>query len=378
MVCRVDMKQRMRVVAAMLVCMAWCSTGFASGEIEQPVAVVEEDVSERHDEERLDGGAEPVFVTPPVLPTYVETQLTLLRVAYIDPPSERFPTASIECFLEADWIDHRLAFDPEAVGVEEEIFIGHDVGFELERIWWPDIIVQNELHKRETEDLELTIQPNGRVAYKERFSAVIPLDFDLHKFPFDSQEVGIYLESFSWDDKSLKFKHGKHMTGISDDLHLQEWEVTYVGAELYDVHEARGEEGFSELELLIRIKRYPWHHVKTIIIPLGIILFMLCIIVYSDLDKRIEFILIALLSLVAFHGIIAEDLPKLSEVIFLDVLILLGYAISMFALLEAVLAQRFNATGQRERAERMERTNRKIFPYVFLLIVVGGCAGYMV
>ncbi|MBU1247311.1 MAG: hypothetical protein KKB70_01325 [Proteobacteria bacterium] len=347
----------------------------ATEQVETALSIEESDSLEV---ESLEGGGDAVWVTPPVLPTYVEVQLTLLRIARIDGPGERFPTTEIEAFLEADWIDHRLAFDPEKTGTEEEIFIGNDAEYELEQIWWPDIIIQNERHKREREDIELIIKPNGAVSYKERFFAIIPLDFDLHKFPFDSQQILIDLESFAWNDKSVIFKHGKHMTGLSDDLTLQEWEITHVGAELYDVHEARGEDGYSKLELQIMLTRHPWHYVKTIIIPLGIILFMLCTIVYCNLDKRIEFILIALLSLVAFHGIISDALPKLSSLIFLDVLILMGYLITMFALLESVIAQRMVASGNQGRAERMEQMNRKVFPYVFGLIICGGVLGYVI
>lgn len=326
----------------------------------------------------LKGSGEAHFVTPPFMPTEVEISLTLLRISRIDPPSKRFPTMEIEAFMEVDWNDPRLAYDSAETGTDQEVFLGADAELELERIWWPDVIIQNELHKRESEDMELVILPSGEVDYKERFSAVIPLDFDLHKFPFDTQTVHIDMESFSWDDHHLVFVHGRHGTGVGKGVNLRDWQVVRVGEVFLDVQEARSDEGCSEMRLEIEIKREPLHYVKTIFVPLGLILFMLCAIVYADLEKRIEFILIALLSLVAFNGIIAEDLPKLKDLIFLDVLILLGYVITLLALVEAVLAQRFKATGQRERAERMETTNRKVFPYVLGLIVCGGVAGYLV
>lgn len=330
------------------------------------------------DQTVLDGGSEAHFVTPPKFPTDVEVTFSLLRINSIDPPSERFPTMNIEGFFEVDWHDPRLAQDPANADAVEETFLGKDAELELELIWWPDIIIQNELHKREIEDMELIIHPDGEVDYRERFFATIPLDFDLHKFPFDAQKVHIDLESFSWDDKHLILKPGKRQSTIGPDVHLMDWRVESVEQEYLDVFETRAAEKFSEMQFTIVIEREAWHYVKTIFLPLGIILFMLSCIVYADLDKRIEFILIALLSLVAFNGIIAEDLPKLKDMIFLDVLVLLGYIITLFALVESVVAQRMRAVGQAERAERMEQTNRKIFPYIMALIVVGGVLGYII
>lgn len=315
--------------------------------------------------------AEPVFVTPPSPPTAVQVTFSILRVTNVAKASNNFPTAQFEVFLALEWLDPRLAFDAEAEGTETEAFLENDAQLKLDRIWWPDITVQNEYHKREIENIELLIRKDGAVTYKERSLVTVSLDFDYHHFPFDDQIIYVDLESFAWDDKSVILVPKEGHVGVAKGVEIPGWEITAVDTKTLDVHESRGDNGFSKIRVEIAVSRDPGYHVKTVIIPLLIILIVLVAVVFSDIEKRIEYILIALLAMVAFHGIISENLPGLSDFIMLDVMVLVGYVSSLIALIEAVAVQRLNATGRPEAVAWLEDANRKWLPRFVVVSVVG-------
>ena len=66
-----------------------------------------------------------------------------------------------------------MAFDPEEIGFDREIFLEEDAMVKLGRIWWPDITLVNQSGAREIENEALTIYPDGSVDYEERFHATL-------------------------------------------------------------------------------------------------------------------------------------------------------------------------------------------------------------
>ena len=70
----------------------------------------------------------------------------------------------------------------------------------LDDIWNPDVEVINQHTPRSIANWVITIDDEGTVVYEERFTAELSSDFDLRRFPFDSQRVRMVVESFRYEE----------------------------------------------------------------------------------------------------------------------------------------------------------------------------------
>lgn len=323
------------------------------------------------------GAESPVFVSPPTLPTNVEVTFNVLRIARIDPPAQLSPTAEIEGLLILRWKDPRLSFSAAQVGVSREVFVEHDADLKLDEIWWPAPIIQNESHKRQREHIELILEPDGSVTYEERFSAILPLDFDFHKFPFDTQQIPINLESFTWHSGEVVLIPSENGIGLAQDAKAPGWEILGIGSTTAEAREARGDHVFSAIRIQLSLEREAWQHLKTTMLPMLLVLCILCVATFAAIDSRIMPILVVMLAFVGLNGVIAKQLPPLSDFIFLDLLILLAYLAALSALAETVYVQRLSKRGEGARADAIEKRMRIGFPIILLCIVGLGMLTYL-
>ena len=72
-------------------------------------------------------------------------------------------------------------------------------------LWHPAYEFINILESADDLDLRVLTNKEGEVTYNERFKATFYSEMDFRKFPFDSQEFRIDMESFLYVSEELKF-----------------------------------------------------------------------------------------------------------------------------------------------------------------------------
>lgn len=318
------------------------------------------------------GGPAPVFVTPPASPTEVQVGMYLISLVEVSPPSESFPVFTSEMFVDIEWHDPRLAFDPDETGVDKEVFLEHDAQLRLERIWWPDIEFENAQGQRETANRELVIHSDGTVVYSERFQGAFTVDMNLKKFPFDHQHLEIRVESFSWDERSVVFVPLEHKTGYNEAFETLEWDLHDVRAEVQAKQEVRSPEAFSEYVYSIEVDRDPGFYLFKILAPL------LIIVVFNwttfwmpgePASTRMERGVIALLTVVAFNQVVASNLPRIGYLTFMDAVVYVAFASVGLTMLTNVWAQRQEYLGHPEKVAQLDKICRIAFPAVFAVVM---------
>ena len=312
----------------------------------------------------------PVFVTPPSQPTEVKIGLYLIAIDKISPTSSTFPTFDAEMFLDMKWHDPRLAFDPEKVGTDREVFQEHAAELKLERIWWPDIEIENGQGGRKTEKLILIISADGMVEYEERFVVTIETNFDLHQFPFDQQDLEVDIESFAWDERYVVFVPMKEKIGNKTDHAGSEWRVTDVSTEIRSEREIRSDHDFSEFIFNVHVERLPgyylWH-----VSPLFIIIVLSWSAFWMEgeaMPGRMGRSFIALLTVVAFHRIISNMMPHIFYMTFLDSMVLIAYFFTGIGIIENVIVNRHEVKGDHDRANLIDRRARWLVPLSFVIL----------
>jgi len=311
----------------------------------------------------------PTFVVPPEHPTEVQVGVYLLGLSHVSEPSEAFPTFDVEMFIDLSWKDPRLAFSIE--GIEAHVFQEQEAEEKLSEIWSPDIEIQNEVEQRQTESVRLTILPDGTVQYEERFGATLNAELDLRRFPFDAQTFDLEFQSFVWDRNELVFTVNEDQTGFDPEFTTPEWFVTGTEAVLGIHSEIRDDRAFSTYIFRIHAPRHSGHYVLRFMLPLLFVMMLTWFAFWQATEQRLRVGFIALLTVVASHTVISQDLPRLHYPTFADVVLIVCYAIASALIVESILVQRMETGGALERAKRVDRWTRWLLPVVTAVVLVG-------
>lgn len=70
-----------------------------------------------------------------VQPREVAIGLFIVSISEIDTAAEAF---ELEAFLDLDWHDERLAFDPAEAEADPQVFSGEAAQETINEIWWPE------------------------------------------------------------------------------------------------------------------------------------------------------------------------------------------------------------------------------------------------
>jgi len=128
-------------------------------------------------------------------PVDVSVGLYITNFVGIDETRETFEVGG---FLTGQWQDPRLALPPTQTSGNHEQEPPRT--FRLEELWAPAIEGANTITHR-TNQYTLEADRNGMVTYRERFEAVYSNDFQLKRFPFDTQVL-----QFEFSRSSLRLR----------------------------------------------------------------------------------------------------------------------------------------------------------------------------
>jgi len=311
---------------------------------------------------------------PPATPTRVEVALKLVGLTRVDPPSESFPTFSVELLLQASWEDPRLAFDPATTRGEPRRYHGHLAELKLDRIWDPDLAIENEEGARTVEHRELDLYPGGRVRYVERMSVDLHANMDLRRFPFDRQALTIRLAPFSWDAAHVVLTLAPDGLSHADDHGNFEWQVLDLVGEVVLQDRARLPEPVSVLDAAIIAERIPGFYLYKLLLPLLLIVVFTWSAFWMRAEAsagRMQRTFVALLTVVAFHHIVAGHLPKIAYLTFVDAVVYAAFLSVGATLVQVVRIHNAQHAGDAARVERLERLGRWGHPVGFAIVIVG-------
>lgn len=311
-------------------------------------------------------------VIPPAELTEVKIGLYLIALDRVSGPGDAFPTFKVEMFMDLQWKDERLAFDEDEYGFSHKVYEEHSAALELEKIWWSDVEIENEVGNRITENLELIIFPDGTIEYEERFVVEAHADFDFHRFPFDRQEFELDLESFAWDKRYLVFTPNEKKIGFDPHFSGTEWEIENITTTEKFEDEIRSDEQFSEFIYIIEAARHRQFHIMKII-PLLIIIMFSWSVFWMEGESpsgRMGRSFIALLTVVAFHRVFSGFLPRLSYSTLLDGVVIVGYLFTSVAIVENVIVHQYIIRDDQEGANKIDRISRWIIPLSFLIACI--------
>jgi hypothetical protein len=307
-------------------------------------------------------------------PVDVAIGLYVTNFVGIDETRESFEVGG---YLTAKWLDPRLALPADSASAAPETRT-----FRLDQLWTPSIESANSISHKTGQSL-LTADRNGLVTYVERFDANLSNDFDLRKFPFDTQDLRFQFHPFISAPSEIRFApQALPSTGISPEQHteLAAWHIEGIRYRTEKVADDRDIPPTSGGEFQIRVIRRSGFYVWKIFVPL-LMLTMIPMVAFwidvSQFDWVLKIPMTMLLSMVAFEFAIARDLPRVGYLTFLDAVFLASFAFCFLCIFEIAAVFLLQQHGKRPLAVTLHTKGKWAYPLAYFGLIAVLAIGFL-
>jgi hypothetical protein len=223
------------------------------------------------------------------------------------------------------------------------------------------------------EEEVLDVDAEGNVSYQQRLIGEFSSSLDLRDFPFDDQDLSFVIGSTDYEADEVAFAWDPDYSGRLPTFSVAGWDIE-LGEARTDTLEVTGgrERRPASLTYTLRAERQQGYFVLKVLVPMGLIVFMAWTVFWLDpsqLGAQLGVSTASVFSFVAFQVRLAELLPGVSYLTRIDRFILGSTLLVFLAFGEAVLTGTLAASGQAERARRIDRWARCIYPILFAILL---------
>ncbi len=192
-------------------------------------------------------------------------------------------------------------------------------------------------------------------------------NFNYKSFPFDKQTLTYNFESAGGGPFAIPFFD--YGTSLSNKIKLYDWTIknyqlkSYISNNLYD-------ENTIGISYEIDIERNFIYFITKIYLPIIIILLMSFSVLWikpSSLDSRLQVGVVCFLALITFTFIVDQELPKLSYLTIMDLVILTSYVFAAITTIESIYIARY--VNDYDNALKIDSLFKKLLPIGYLLML---------
>jgi Neurotransmitter-gated ion-channel ligand binding domain len=297
-------------------------------------------------------------------PTQISVGIWVVDISKIDSAEQTF-TAEVAIVLR--WKDPRLTHTGSGV-----------VRYPLEQVWHPRAGIANETNsvgRRFPEPVE--VASDGTVLYRQLYSGAFTQLLRLQSFPFDRQTFRLQLVAVRYQPDEVMFlpdqdwiRNGlKQAGGIAPKITLPDWTIekweikplTYALAPSLQ---------YSSYAFEFTASRNVQYYILKVILPLILIVIMSWSGFWIDpvnASAQISVAVTSMLTLIAYRFAVDTQLPRLPYMTRLDLLFLISTLLVFFSLIEVLITTILDNKGQTDRARRLDRYCRVVFPATFVV-----------
>ncbi len=310
------------------------------------------------------------------VPVEISVGLYITNFVAIDETRETFEVGG---FLTGRWQDPRLALPRTSDSSTEQ---ETPRTFRLEELWSPAIEGANSISHR-TNQYTLEVDRNGTVTYRERFDGVYSNDFELRKFPFDTQVLRFEFQPFLSTASQIRFApQALPGTGMSPGQHteLAAWHMEDLK---YTADKVTGDPflpATHEALFQVSARRRSGFYLWKIFLPLIMITIVPVVVFWIDVkefDWLLKIPMTMLLSMVAFQFTITRDLPRIGYITFLDAVFLASFVFCFLAIFEIALVYLLQKHDRRPIAVRLHTAGRWAYPVAYFSVVFILAIGFL-
>ena len=283
-------------------------------------------------------------------------------------------TFEFEGILSARWSDTRLAFDPVEVGADEKIYQGHYQFAEVFDGWWPPLVLRNESGRYESQGVLLRVSPEGDVTLVEEVQAVAELAMDLRRVPFDRQRLTAEFEVLGYGEDQVVLHIDEERTGVGETT-LTQWTLSPVesSTEARDPAYLRdGAPSVSAAIFAVPAARRPQYLLRLVFLPIAIFVALSWSVFWMDresLGSRMDITFIAILTVVAFQIVVADQFPRISYFTIMSSFMFTTYMTLGASVVVNLRVNALDRSGRVEAGNRLDYRCRWVFPLGYVALI---------
>jgi hypothetical protein len=308
---------------------------------------------------------------PPELPVEVRAGFYLLNFTAVNEKDETFLA---DVYLSFRWHDPRLA----NVYSQYRVFLDDAAKDKLTTIWDPHIEFINA-YEQFFNSRTLIIHPNGEVEYYISVTSHFFSRLDFKRFPFDRQTLTIRIESFTWNQNTVKFipdsnldlMYNENNVNLLEEriISVKERVETVIAGPVLDWFDKTHD--FSSYAVDIVVERRPSYFLSQVFIPLLLVMGMSCTVFFGFKEPFLDKIMInmtAFLVILASKFTINLNLPEIGYLTIIDKSFLAAYICIGLTIVVDALQQVWMEKHQR-RARLLNGYARWSIFLLFLIIL---------
>nr|XP_058902583.1 acetylcholine receptor subunit beta isoform X2 [Kogia breviceps] len=245
-----------------------------------------------------------------------------LSLAQLISLNEKDEEMSTKVYLDLEWTDYRLSWDPEEhEGIDS-------LRITAESVWLPDVVLlnNNDGNFDVALDISVVVSSDGSVRWQPpgiyRSSCSIQVTY----FPFDWQNCTMVFSSYSYDSSEVSLHTGLGPDGQErQEVHIHEgtfiengqWEIIHKPSRLIQPPvdpRGGGERRREEVTFYLIIRRKPLFYLVNVIAPCILITLLAIFVFYlpPDAGEKMGLSIFALLTLTVFLLLLADKVPETS------------------------------------------------------------------
>ena len=245
----------------------------------------------------------------------------------------------------------------------------------LAEIWHPQAVFINATDHTEVLEGMVEIHPGGKVVFSGRFSEVFTSKFDLHRYPFDQQNIEVHIASYLYGPSEMTFVEGDFDTILLGGVGIPGWSLgkIFFTSNMHPLRTPFGE--FASTTISIPLDRLSGHYFWKLLFPLILIITMAWCVFWLDpalLPSQINVATGSVFTLMAFLISTSERLPELPYLSIADKLVVTSTILVFAAFGEAILTGYLAQNDRRDLAKFLDRVGRWFF--VVLALALGALA----
>jgi hypothetical protein len=296
-------------------------------------------------------------------PIQVQVGVYILNLVHLDEIRQTFTCTG---YLTEKWQDPRLAFTARAV--QRRYYRKQD-------IWFPFLHFDNSIAPRTESSYSLEVAPDGTAEYVSKFEVTVSSNMALRAFPFDSQDLAIYIRPFAREGGRIVLANDPGSSGISDApfTPLPLWRIGRMSFRVTPqdtdtIYQVRTHAVFS-----LHVERDSEYYIFKIFLPLVL---MVAIswgafwIPPVDLNSQLVISVTTVLTLVAFSVAISNVLPPVPYLTFCDMFFLVCFVFVFLSIGEVLTVHARHNMGGAEMARTIRRTTRRVLPPAFVVVTL--------
>ncbi|XP_059990226.1 acetylcholine receptor subunit beta isoform X2 [Lagenorhynchus albirostris] len=236
--------------------------------------------------------------------------------------NEKDEEMSTKVYLDLEWTDYRLSWDPEEhEGIDS-------LRITAESVWLPDVVLlnNNDGNFDVALDISVVVSSDGSVRWQPpgiyRSSCSIQVTY----FPFDWQNCTMVFSSYSYDSSEVSLQTGLGPDGQErQEVHIHEgtfiengqWEIIHKPSRLIQPPvdpRGGGERRREAVTFYLIIRRKPLFYLVNVIAPCILITLLAIFVFYlpPDAGEKMGLSIFALLTLTVFLLLLADKVPETS------------------------------------------------------------------